>query len=185
MSRLRHDELNQMEPLPASYQMVELPAEDAKTSPLSQEPAPPRPDAVVKAITPAQPAPVMEPKLQTVVETPGPSLIDKIFAWFRPKPDPQPEPEKAAVPARAPNVEGGGTATAGGMSVESAATAIVNASQRDRRKRSVHSSHPKRRRSGPGCRGPIAPIGPTERNAATGRSAESVPRGTALMELTT
>src|SRR6476661_3619390 len=57
LSRLRHDELNQMEPLPASYQLVEQPAEAEKPALPSAEPKPQRPQAAVQGITPGQPAP--------------------------------------------------------------------------------------------------------------------------------
>jgi ribonuclease E len=87
VSRLRHDDLNQSEPLPASYNMVEVPAEEAQTVGATQDNAPPRPEAAVKGITPQQPAPMA----REVVPVPAPvaeqpSIIGKIFGWFTRKP---------------------------------------------------------------------------------------------------
>jgi len=59
VTRLRHDELNQMEPLPASYRMVEQPTESQDT-PEAAEAKPVRPQAAVQGITPEQPAPMPE-----------------------------------------------------------------------------------------------------------------------------
>src|SRR5689334_19732655 len=58
VTRLRHDDLNNAEPLPASYNMVEVPAEEKSSAELSAETPPPRVEAAVKGITPQQPAPV-------------------------------------------------------------------------------------------------------------------------------
>jgi ribonuclease E len=52
LTRMRHDELNQMEPLPASYQLMEQPAETEKPALPSAEPKPQRPQAAVQGITP-------------------------------------------------------------------------------------------------------------------------------------
>ncbi len=95
VTRLRHDELNQMEPLPASYRMMEQPTEAEATSgapPAGGEPRQPaRPQAAVQGITPAQPAPVP-------VEAPvrgSPSILQKIFGWLTRKPEEKPEPVRA------------------------------------------------------------------------------------------
>src|SRR4029079_12167632 len=88
LTRLRHDELNQMEPLPASYQLVEQPAEAEKPGLPSAEPKPVRPQAAVQGITPEQPAPIpVQP-----VEAPQPSILQKIFGWLTRKPEAAPEP---------------------------------------------------------------------------------------------
>ena len=60
VARLRHDELNQSEPLPASFQMVEQPAELDPMLARREEAKEPRQEAMVKGITPAQPAPIRE-----------------------------------------------------------------------------------------------------------------------------
>ena len=90
LTRLRHDELNQMEPLPASYQLVEQPAETEKPGLPSGEVKPPRPQAAVQGITPEQPAPVPV----QVVEPPKPTILQKIVGWLTRKPEAAPEPVK-------------------------------------------------------------------------------------------
>src|SRR3954469_6583559 len=58
VQRLRHEELNEMEHVPSSYEMVERPEEPK--SPGAEEGAKrERQEAVVKGITPAQPAPMV------------------------------------------------------------------------------------------------------------------------------
>ncbi|MBM3373969.1 MAG: Rne/Rng family ribonuclease, partial [Betaproteobacteria bacterium] len=61
VTRLRHDDLNQSEPLAPSYEMVQAPSESEKETGVA-EPAAPRPEAAVKGITPMQPAPVSAPQ---------------------------------------------------------------------------------------------------------------------------
>jgi ribonuclease E len=110
VTRLRHDDLNQSEPLPASYNMVEMPAEESTRQQIAaQEAATPRQEAVVKGITPQQPAPmpVAREEAAAPVKTEAAaevSIIGKIFGWFKRKPaEPVPQ-EPAARPApRAPH----------------------------------------------------------------------------------
>jgi ribonuclease E len=74
--RLRNEDV--VEDAPPSYKMVELPAEAAETDIQSQEAKPPRPQAAVRGITPAQPAPTRpEPVLET------PSIFGKIKGWLQ------------------------------------------------------------------------------------------------------
>ena len=91
LTRLRHDELNQMEPLPASYRMMDQPTEAEKPAvPGADAKAPARPQAAVQGITPEQPAPVpVEPALPV-----KPSILQKIFGWLTRKPEEKPEPVK-------------------------------------------------------------------------------------------
>src|SRR2546426_2742997 len=56
--RLRHDDLNQGEPLPASFDMVERPEEEDIIKQRKEEAREPRQEAAVKGITPSQPAPM-------------------------------------------------------------------------------------------------------------------------------
>ncbi len=64
VERLKHDELNLMEHVPASYEMVERPEEPAAPGE-EGEARKERQEAVVKAIVPAQPAPVVaEPRAE-------------------------------------------------------------------------------------------------------------------------
>jgi ribonuclease E len=86
VARLRHDELNQSEPLPASFQLVEQPDEVDPIKAAKEEAKEPRQEAVVKGITPAQPAP-MAP-LQAVAPEPrgahpGHGWLSRMLEWFR------------------------------------------------------------------------------------------------------
>jgi ribonuclease E len=102
VERLRHDDLNQEGVLPASYELVEAPAEEERKLGVAAE-KPQRMEAAVKGITPEQPAPVFAPPpiqpAQPVpvqpapayapqpapIVTERPSLVDRIFGWFRNK----------------------------------------------------------------------------------------------------
>jgi ribonuclease E len=114
VSRLRHDDLNRSEPLPASYNMVEQPTDDQTAPAGAPEPATPRQEAAVRGITPQQPAPVPVPRTaqETQAQTPapaapvpspeeGPSIIGKIFGFFKRKPSTEPTGAAAPVPAAA------------------------------------------------------------------------------------
>lgn len=74
ITRLREEEMTQQATPTASYEMVEMPAEEAVEKAQIKEPLPPRPEAAVKGITPQQPAPIVE-------ET-KPSLFGKFFGWL-------------------------------------------------------------------------------------------------------
>jgi ribonuclease E len=81
VQRLRHEELNAMEHVPASYEMVEKP-EEPRPQEAGGEAKRERPEAAVKGIVPEQPAPVVpEPRPQAL-----------------PRPAPQPVPAAAALP---------------------------------------------------------------------------------------
>jgi ribonuclease E len=114
VTRLRHDDLNKTEPLPASYNLVEAPTEQEKPVPGAPEAAAPRPEAVVKGITPAQPAPMpvaketrpepaQQPQPQPATE--AGSIIGKIFGFFKRKPA---EATPAAAETARPMPERGG-----------------------------------------------------------------------------
>ncbi|MBY0269250.1 MAG: Rne/Rng family ribonuclease [Burkholderiales bacterium] len=93
IARMRHDDLNQSEPLAPSYQMVQLPSEEEKTG-AEAEAAAPKQEAAVKGITPMQPAPMRaaEPAAApaaasaTLPAADEDSIIGKIMGWFRRKP---------------------------------------------------------------------------------------------------
>ena len=90
VSRLRQDDMTS-ENQQASYKLVERP-EESKESTAAQEIKAQRPQAAVHGITPAQPAPV-----RAVEATPElPSLLSKIFGWFKSK-DTEPLVEKVEV----------------------------------------------------------------------------------------
>jgi ribonuclease E len=109
VSRLRHDDLNRAEPLPASYNMVEQPAEEQKAPLGAPEPAAPRQEAAVRGITPQQPAPVpaarplaaQEPVAEPLPPA-GPSIIGKIFGLFKRKPVAEAEAPTAAIETARP-----------------------------------------------------------------------------------
>jgi ribonuclease E len=107
ISRLRHDDLNRAEPLPASYNMVEQPAEEQKAPTGAPEPATPRQEAAVRGITPQQPAPIpvrTAPVADAQVSAPAPegaSIIGKIFGWFKRKPA---DEAPAAIEAPSPSL---------------------------------------------------------------------------------
>ena len=72
VQRLRHDELNEMEHVPSSYEMVERP-EEPKPAGAEEEAKRERQEAVVKGITPTQPAPMVDesqPRPPRTPETP-------------------------------------------------------------------------------------------------------------------
>ncbi len=85
ISRLRHDDLNQAEPLPASYNMVKMPTEEEDKPQTGVETKLVRPQAAVQGITPGAPAPMSVPKPEEAQAqaqaTPG--IISRIMGWFR------------------------------------------------------------------------------------------------------
>ena len=97
VERLRHDDLNQGEPLPASFQMVSQPQEVDAAKAKKEEPRDPRQEAVVKGITPAQPAPIpvarpaadahsgVPAKMVPAAEVRDGSWLSRMLGWFRPK----------------------------------------------------------------------------------------------------
>jgi ribonuclease E len=120
VQRLRHDELNEMEHVPSSYELVERP-EEPKAPGAEAEPKRDRQEAAVKAITPSQPAPMMpeaQPRPPRTAEPPRPaaqpvsagpaqpSLLSRIFGMFKaPAPGPlaPPQAPAPAQPARPPS----------------------------------------------------------------------------------
>jgi len=118
VQRLRHDELNEMEHVPSSYEMVERP-EEPKAPGTEEEAKRERQEAVVKGITPAQPAPMVsetpkpkpEPARQQVaaqqvvqpVAAVAEGFLSRIFGLFKaPAPVAAPQPPAAAQPASQP-----------------------------------------------------------------------------------
>ncbi len=98
IQRLRHDELNAMEHVPASYEMVEQP-EEPKLEDATGEAKKERPEAAVKGIVPDQPAPVVpehQPQVPAAARAelpraaaPAPQSVQqsgfmsKILGWFK------------------------------------------------------------------------------------------------------
>ena len=95
VQRLKHDELNEMEHVPASYELVEQPEEPKLGE--EAEPVKERQEAVVKAITPAQPAPlVAEPQPR------APAQARPQRSQRRPERTPSPMMAAPARPGRVP-----------------------------------------------------------------------------------
>ncbi|MGE5105536.1 MAG: Rne/Rng family ribonuclease [Betaproteobacteria bacterium] len=104
VQRMRHDELNQGEPLPASFQMVEQP-EEVDAFGRKEEAKEPRQEAVVKGITPPQPAPVAAPPREAAEPPSAPrqtdSWLSRMLHWFRTPPSKPAEAAGTAVAASA------------------------------------------------------------------------------------
>jgi len=108
ITRLRHDDLNNDDLREPSYKMVDAPIEEAaKSGNGKDEASKPRQEAVIKGISPEQPAPNLPEK--AVAEAPAPAaapaepgIFSKIFSWFRKPPQPVAEPVPAPEPARKP-----------------------------------------------------------------------------------
>ena len=105
VTRLKHDELNQRDALPASYTMVDAPVQDKVQTPSMATEKPSRPEAAVRGITPEQPAPipVEQPvKAPVAVAAPvaAPGLFQKFFSWLSGSPAPAAPAAAAAEPAR-------------------------------------------------------------------------------------
>jgi ribonuclease E len=77
--RIRHDDVTE-ETTRASYKMVELPAETVYVPNAAEEAKAIRPEAAVKGITPAAPAPIAVEKAE--VKAPAESIIARIKRWF-------------------------------------------------------------------------------------------------------
>ncbi len=91
INRLRHEDIKSVE-VQASYEMVEKVAEEITLPSISPESKVTRPQAAVKGITLAQPAPIREEKPI--------SFLDKFFSWFRPTTEEQNKSETASIHAR-------------------------------------------------------------------------------------
>jgi ribonuclease E len=100
--RLRHDQLNQADITPLSYQMVEKPAEELETTAGAAAPKADRQQPMVRDITPAQPAPTpIAPIAAPQAAKAG--LFGRIFGWLRGLNEPEEAPAqetKAAEPKR-------------------------------------------------------------------------------------
>jgi ribonuclease E len=96
VQRLRHDDLNQSEPLPASFDMMERPEEEDVVKQKKEEAREPRQEAAVKGITSGQPAP-MPIERQPVSEAPRrENWLSNVMSWFKR------QPIEVAPPAPAP-----------------------------------------------------------------------------------
>lgn len=81
ITRIKHDDVNE-ETSRASYKMVELPSETDYVRSLNQEAKPVAAEALVKGITPATAAPIVEPKPEVVAAPAKVSIFGRIKAIF-------------------------------------------------------------------------------------------------------
>ncbi len=77
VTRLRQDDLT-AENLQVSYKLVTMPEESQATTGAAQDVKLQRPQPVVQGITPAQSAP-----MRAVAQSTQPSLLSRLFAWFK------------------------------------------------------------------------------------------------------
>jgi ribonuclease E len=100
VERLRHD-ATQLDEQKPSYEMVMVPDEEPVGLPTkSSEVRPPRPEPLVKGITPDQPAPISAPQLAPEIRraaVPAPAaptkekgLLDTLFGWLKKPAEPAP-----------------------------------------------------------------------------------------------
>ncbi|HTQ78303.1 MAG TPA: Rne/Rng family ribonuclease [Burkholderiales bacterium] len=96
VQRLKHDELNQMEHVPTSYELVEKPEEPALAG-KEAEPKRERPQAAVQGIVPDQPAPMVAesppqaapapqsaaPAAGVAAEPARAGLLGRLFGWLK------------------------------------------------------------------------------------------------------
>jgi ribonuclease E len=121
VQRLRHDELNEMEKVPSSYEMVERPEEPKAPGAETAEAKVERQQPVVKTITPSQPAPVIDESQPRPPRAPQPvpapqqaaqqvvqpvaavaeSFLSRLFGFFK-GPAPVAAPAPAPVQPQAP-----------------------------------------------------------------------------------
>ena len=115
--RLRHDQLNLEDIALASYQMVQKPAEEEERLPNKANERPPRAEAAVKGIAPAQLAPLAVTPAPVAMEAPtAPAqkgLFARIMAWFG---SDKPEPVAETVVETAPKRESRGRSDRSGSS---------------------------------------------------------------------
>ena len=96
VERIKHEDLNREGIIEPSYKMVAIPEVEAGISAHEQKPA--APEAMVKGITPAQPAPVVIPQPAAVAAAEPSGLISRILGWFK-------KPEQAVQAPEAPKRE--------------------------------------------------------------------------------
>jgi len=119
VERLRHDDLNQADALPASYNLVSVPTEEEAKEEASEEAKPQRLQPAVQAVTPERPAPVgtaaprpLRPESQPVraearpAAAPQQGLFGKFFSWLAGENAPQAAVQPQPAPAQAPRREG-------------------------------------------------------------------------------
>jgi ribonuclease E len=81
ITRIKSDDVNE-ETSQASYKMVELPAETAYVRSLNEDAAPKAPEALVKGITPATSAPIVEQRPTAIAPAVKTSFLGRIKKWL-------------------------------------------------------------------------------------------------------
>jgi ribonuclease E len=102
LQRLRHDDLNQSEPLPASFDLVERPEEEDFVKQKKEEAREPRQEAAVKGITPAQPAPMPIERLPAPEAPRHENWLTTVMGWFKRQPSEEVPPVTAPQRKQAP-----------------------------------------------------------------------------------
>ena len=139
IERLRHDD-PRLEEVKTSFELVEAPSTDAARQPREHE-IKSRPEALVKGITPSQPAPVSTPAPAPAAAAPAPAasgglggLFKRLVGWLtgngdsaKPAATPLPRktPPSAAPPAAARAATTAKTAAANAMALTATATAAM------------------------------------------------------------
>src|SRR5438094_774235 len=96
VQRLRHDDLNQSEPLPASFDMMERPEEEDVLRQKKEEAREPRQEAAVKGIPPGLPAPMPVERVPVAEAPRRENWLTTVMTWFKRGPS---EPEVVPTPA--------------------------------------------------------------------------------------
>ncbi|MCC6531520.1 MAG: ribonuclease E/G [Burkholderiales bacterium] len=141
VARVRHDEANEMGEAPLSYTMVEMPEEEEAVRVPGAEPKPARPQAAVQGITPERHGPIPQPQQPsahvpvTTLEEDRPSIIRKIFGWFKRGDEPQPQSTAIAEVAQTPPQP---------IAPVAAPTAVSRAGNQTRSERSERPERPRR-----------------------------------------
>nr|WP_315396636.1 Rne/Rng family ribonuclease [uncultured Duganella sp.] len=115
LERIKHDD-PRLEDSQASYTLAESAETDMAYSKRQKEEAKPRQEAMVKTITPDQPAPLVERKPTETVITPAPAPVPapaeqgffaKLFSFLSPKPAPVAQPQQPTIVVKAPSPDRG------------------------------------------------------------------------------
>ncbi|RFP25918.1 Rne/Rng family ribonuclease [Duganella sp. BJB488] len=115
LERIKHDD-PRLEDSQASYSLAEQAETDMAYSKRQKEEAKPRQEAMVKTITPDQPAPLVERKPTETVIKPAPAPVPapaeqgffaKLFSFLSPKPAPTALPQQPTIVVKAPSGDRG------------------------------------------------------------------------------
>ncbi|MBY0556242.1 MAG: Rne/Rng family ribonuclease, partial [Burkholderiaceae bacterium] len=110
LERIKHDD-PRLEDHQASYNLAEQAETDMAYSKRQKEEAKPRQEAVVKTITPDQPAPLVERKATETVIKPAPAptpvapqkgFFARLFSFLSPEPSPAALPQQPTIVVKAP-----------------------------------------------------------------------------------